>query len=149
MAASIDIVVGSLSHIFALFGLDINWKPGKTEAMLQARGPGSKQLITRYIHEDGIYVPVPVATGSSTTHKLFFVRRYKHLGRFIQAEGGLNSEARWRSQQALSAYAPMAYRVFGSSGINDWLKYLLLYSMILSRLLYMCHTVVPSVGFFC
>ena len=147
MANVIEGVVGDVASIFALFGLEINWKPGKTEAMLHARGIGSNALLARFCHDDGRYVHVPAADGSPGTHRLHIVRRYKHLGGYVQSEGGLLSEARWRAQQAMAAYAPMAYRVFGCPAVCLWLRYLLLQSMILSRLLYMVHTLVPTPKF--
>ena len=41
----------------------------------------------------------------------------------------------------------MAYRVFGCPAVCLWLRYLRLQSMILSRLLYMVHTLVPTPKF--
>jgi len=147
LAEAIEGTVHDVASIFAAFGLVINWKPRKSEAMLHARGAGAKALLSRFAHPDGAYVEVPAVPGADGAHRLHLVRRYKHLGSFVQSEGGLMSEARWRAQQAMAAYAPMAFRIFANSDVCIWLKYILMQSMVISRLLYMAHTKVPTVKF--
>lgn len=75
------------------------------------------------------------------------MRKYKYLGVFKQIDGGLSADATRKSRKAMSSYSPIAHRIFGCNAVSVWLKYLFLHSLILSRLLYGAHTVVPKPKF--
>jgi len=69
LACSIKVLVDEPAVPFAACGLDINWKPGKTEAMLQARGRGARALLESFSHPDGRYMPVPDVHGTGAPQR--------------------------------------------------------------------------------
>ena len=79
--------------------------------------------------------------------KVFFAFEAQHLGVYIQIDGGLFSDAIYKARQGMAVYSAVGHRVFGSLEARTWLKYQLLHSLVLSRLLFNAHLVVPMVAF--
>ena len=63
----------------------------------------------------------------------------RHLGSFLEENGGLMKEARHREQSALNAFAPLAFKIFGSRSVSQRRRINLGKSLVLSRLLYNVH----------
>jgi hypothetical protein len=53
-------------------------------------------------------------------------------------------EVQHRCAKATSAYSPIACKIFGSPKIGVWLKFHLMESLVLSRLMYCVHTLTMS-----
>jgi hypothetical protein len=67
---------------------------------------------------------------------LSVVPKYKHLGSIVPIDGNDMHDSKLRSASALSAYCPLASKVFGSAKVGFWLKLVFLHSLVMSRLLY-------------
>lgn len=76
--------------------------------------------------------------------RLSVVDRYNHLGSFVSTNECLTYDAQHRCSSAVSAYVPIAMRIFGSSHIHKGLKIHFMSSLILSRLLHNTQTWVPQ-----
>jgi len=141
---SIEIVLGCLTKIFKLLHMLINWKPGKTEALLKYRGANARKHLENWRGPDGkLSIPVP----DRPDDKLHIVHGYKHLGGYQNIDGDLCKDARHKAETAMAAYTPISVKVFGSHCIGLWLKLLFLSSLVMSRLLFNVHTVVPTVSY--
>ena len=130
---SIDIMLFTYASVFAKFMLVINWAPGKSEGMLRYRGNGSRQHLDNRRLDGKIKVPLP----KPFEHILLnIVAKYKHLGSIVAMDSNDTYDAKLRSSSAMSAYCPLAAKVFGSCRINLWLKLLFMHALVLTRLLY-------------
>ena len=144
LVARIPVMLDRLVNVFADFGLNVNWKPGKTECMIRLRWPRSGVVFGELCCDGGRQIAV---SGTSPVVHLQIVKRYKHLGSFIQENESLDADALHKSRAALCAYSPLAYRVFGSDARCAWLKFQLMNSLIISRLLNGAHVVCPNTSY--
>ena len=140
--AAINVVLGIIVVAFDDARLEINWKPGKTECLLGYRGRrSSARLDARRIGAHGsLAVRVPGEAGMVVS----VVDSYKHLGVIVQANGGdlLDGQARFKS--AMGAYTPLAMRIFASRVISPAIKFILMWSLVMSRLLFNAHVRTPT-----
>ena len=139
-----------LRKAFDAYGLNINWKRTKTEAILELRGPKAQKIkaaIAAPSGEKGIVnggyrcrhpTKSAVCTPEAPVH-VCIVREYKHLGAIVEQGGGLVKEARNRESAALGAFAPLASRLFGAKAIGRTRRVNLAKSLVISRLLYNVH----------
>ena len=128
--AALTTLLGHLLCVFALFQLDLNFKPGKSEAMLRYRGKNASRHFAALRHEDGFYIDWPVLQG----RKLHVVDRYTHLGTVLSISGSLVPDAIRKAGATTGAYGPLAARVFGSPKISLAVKIALMQSLLLSKL---------------
>ena len=118
LLASVQKLLGSLVHVAKCTHMTINWKPGKTEGMIMLRGKKSSMLREQLRGVSGkIEVPIP---GTSTPLVISSV--YKYLGSMVSMSGDIVADARYKASQAMSAYAPLAIKVFASKSIWVTLK---------------------------
>ena len=83
--ASADAITGKLAlvtaisvDVFQRYGMTLNFKPGKSEALIQWRGPGSEKARRRLtVHEDNL---VHCVAPRSDPVDLRIVSLYQHLG---------------------------------------------------------------------
>ena len=75
---------------------------------------------------------------------LVAVESYKHLGGTINIRGCDLADARHKRDCAMTAYCPISMRVFGSPRISDFLKLHFLESLVMSRLTFNAHIIVPT-----
>ena len=138
LARKLRRAVQILIETFEHYGMSINWKPGKTEAIIIYRGKDAKA------EKSGL------ATSETTGHLSIFpgsdndaqanvVPQYKHLGSVITASGSLVPEARQRMQSAMNAFAPLAMEIFGSKAVGIQRRILLGWSLVVSRLFFNVH----------
>ena len=66
----------------------------------------------------------------------------------MQDNERLGFDAMHKSRAALGAYSPIAYRVFGSDACCAWLKFQVMNSLIISRMLNGAHVVCPTLRTF-
>eukprot|EP00972_Heterocapsa_arctica_P107430 15824670-Heterocapsa_arctica.AAC.1 len=71
--------------------------------------------------------------------KLHIVKKYKHLGSMTCADNSSMAYARARAQSALTAYAPLAFRLFGCERLSISFRMSFVRSLILSRLTFNAH----------
>jgi hypothetical protein len=131
---AIDVIVDALRTAFAAFNLNINWKQGKSEAMLRYRGRHAAKRL------DARRAPRGLGINIDDGNFLHLVGEYKHLGGFIAMNGSIAAEVTHRVSSAMSSYGPLAGKLFGASAVPTALKMAFLRSLVLSRLLYNIHT---------
>ena len=90
--------------------------------------------------------PVVAVPGSDV--KLVVVDSYVHLGSPIAASGSTARLAQDHRINAMKAYAPLATKVFGALQVSLRLREFLLNALVLSRLLFNVHVVVPNKAFY-
>ena len=133
--AAIAQLMTILTTTFGQCHLAINWSKGKTECLLKYRGTGATFAREARRREDGelaIWVP-------EVDKWLLVMDVYCHLGSMLSAAGEAFANVRRRTQMAMTAYTPIAFKVFGSSLIPDRHKLSFLKSLVLSRLLFGLH----------
>jgi len=134
---SIDLMLSILVDTFSKFSLKINWAPGKTEMMLKYRGKHATAALERRRIDGAIAVALPA---NADAKHVVVVDRYKHLGSITSVNNCDMHEAQHRCSEALSAYAPLACKIFGSPKIGAWLKYHFMDSLVMTKLMYCIHT---------
>ena len=72
------------------------------------------------------------------------MERYKHLGTFVTTTGGQVHDAQHRATSAVTAYCPLASKVFGSKYVGEWLKIHFMTSLVVSRLLHNTRLWIPE-----
>ena len=126
----------SLCTVSSSLGLELNFKPGKSEAFLVFRGKNAAKFTRKVFVEQHSSLPLPAVANAD---RLRIVQSYKHLGSVITPDGKPNLDVPNRTSSALTSYAPIAVSVFGSSCIAREVKINLCKSLILSRLLFNVH----------
>ena len=139
--SAIETLLKHVQDHYTVLNLEINWNVGKTEAFLIYRGHEAAQRTRARRPPGGGPLSIPIPGTAST---LSVVSQYKHLGGEIAASGSLVPLAQGRRRRALAAYAPLAMKVFGSCNIVLDLKQWLFQTLIMSRLMYNLHVVVPT-----
>lgn len=137
-----------LIEAFEHYGMTINWKPGKTKAMVVLRGKearahkslmtpksGVKTFVVERIAKKRKRVKTP-----KVTIELNVVDAYKHLGSIVEVSGNLVREARNRERSALAAFAPLATKILGSKMVGLKRRVHLAWALIMSRLFFNVHT---------
>ena len=137
LAAAIDCCTLVLSTTFQLLKLDVNWRPGKTECLVQMIGKHGRDLVEKWRRDDGIPVP-------QCDMRINVVDRYRHLGTMVMANGNDVPNARLRAKSAKEANGPLALRIVGSGHIPAPLKLSLYMSLVESRNSFSMHIAPPS-----
>ena len=70
---------------------------------------------------------------------LRIVECFKHLGTCVDCLGVSPANTQIRTKPALSAYAPLAFKFFGSALISDALRLNFFSSLVVSRLFFNAH----------
>jgi hypothetical protein len=130
----------SLVRIFNLLGMVINRKPGKTECILRYRGKGATAALERTRGNGKLVIKIP----GVSDQVLHVVQHYKHLGGIISADGSLHKDAKHKVDAGMTAYSPIAMKVCGSPHMGTWLKLQFCDSLLMSRLCFNAHIVVPT-----
>lgn len=138
---AVDALLAIVHRIYKLLRLEVNWKPGKTECFLHYRGRGAaRRLQERRAGPDGsLVVAVP---GTAFTIKI--VDRYRHLGGVVCADRSVTADAQSKQRAAMAAYGPLAAKILASPRIDRDIKFNLMWSLVMSRLLFNAHVVVPT-----
>ena len=98
-----------LVTVFGVCHLEINWSAGKSGAILLYKWHGSVIAREKGGQPDGTR-SIPVSPG----RRLRIVQHYKHLGTVVNGIGVSYMHSAGRAAFALSAYAPLAFELFGS-----------------------------------
>lgn len=138
--SAIEIVLSTLICIFRLLQLEINWAKGKTECLLLYRG----KRATRYLQRRRVDGKLWVQVEAYPEVRVHVVTSYQHLGTVTSLPRVGTSDAKHRSDTALTSYVPIANKVFSSQLIGLHLELLFMHSLVLSRLFFNVHVLVPS-----
>ena len=127
---AVDKCLSIITSTFTKYGLSINWRPGKTEALLRYRDKNSAKALDRRRLQCGkVAIRLPPQCGEQL---LSVGDCYMHLGGMVCVSGNN------RSSSALATYTPIAARVFGNRYILEYVKMSFVNSLIYSRLLFNC-----------
>ena len=126
-------------HVFGKFAMCINWAPGKSEALLVYRGASSMKCYSNRVHEGKCSIALPEQCG---VQRLLIVPKYKHLGSITASNGSQVHDAQLRASTAMSSYAPLSVKIFGSEQVSLWLKYIFLSSLVMTSCT-MCNVGIP------
>lgn len=113
-----------ITRLFGELQMQINWKPGKTESLLQYRGKNASAHLDRRRFNGKLMVQVPNA----------------QCGYFVQT-------LRMRASSAMQAFSSLAVKVFSSPEIPAGMSLRFMQSLVLIRLLFDAPVVVPSAAF--
>ncbi|CAK0834692.1 unnamed protein product, partial [Prorocentrum cordatum] len=118
---AIETMIQTVCEMYGRLNFTITWKAGKSECFLVYWGPSATKCLQRrrVLANGGLAVAV-----RALDVMLHVVTQYRHLGSH--------------------AYGPIACKVFGSCVIERDMKFRFMQSLILSRLLYNAHVVVPT-----
>ena len=137
LANTIDCCTLVLSTTLQLLKLEVNWRPGKTECLVQMSGKHGRDIVEKLRREDGsLSIPVP-----QCDMRINVVDRNRQLGTIVMANGNDVPNARLRAKEA---YGPLALRIFGSGHIPAPLKLSLYMSLVESRNSFSMHVAPPS-----
>ena len=134
---AINFLLQELIDAFSMFGFQINWNPGKTEAFVTFRGKHVAEEKRKLFGDNGGLVRLPKGAGAS---HLRVVDSYVHLGSELGADGNPFGDVSRRLAGASASYSPVATKVFGSWQIDISTKLTLASSLVFSRLLYNVQT---------
>ena len=108
LASAIDCCTLVLSTTFELLMLEVNWRPGKTECLVQMVGKLGRDIVEKWRCDDGsLSILVP-----QSDMRINVVDRYRHLGTIVMANGNDVPNARLRAKSAKEACGPLALRIF-------------------------------------
>ena len=128
----IKLVAADLFDWCALFGMTPNTGRGKSEILLQLRGPHSREVRLQVFSGDS--PALEISPQRCPPMKLHLVHLYKHLGAQLHIGTKLLHEIRIRSGMMRTAYNLYRKKVFGNSGLGLKQRGQLLESMIFSIL---------------
>ena len=140
---SLRLLMNIIVNTYLSYALNINFGPGKTEAMLALRGRMAQSILTRILLKFGSTIPLdhsilddPALGG----RRLRIVRIYKHMGTVSDSCTKMNDESKRRSAAMYEEYRPTRSRVYANKGVQSEARISLAESLLHSRLLFNCGT---------
>ena len=144
-ASALDKIIPLIIQAFVLefdkMGLTINFAPGKTECMVKFRGRDAQKILNQRVTSGKLVYNVNGVDGELVAVNI--VQSYKHLGLVTSFSAADTADARRKARSAMSAYTPLAVRIFGSPSIYLSTKLSLFESLIQSRLLFNVQLMYP------
>ena len=132
-----------LIEVFDHYGMTVNWKPGKTEAIIVYRGKKAKDEAAKLVGQDGartFVIPKECqGVDEQSWIRVNVVAQYKHLGSTINGSGNLVPEARQRVKSSMHAFAPLAKRMLGSKSVGLKRRVTIGWTLVISRLTFNVH----------
>jgi hypothetical protein len=123
---------------FDKYGLTINWKPGKTEALIAYRGKRAIGQKDKLVQADGTQA-FAAKTSDGKNVSINVVPQYKHLGTIIDVSRTLVPEAHQRVKSAMNSFVPLARPILGSTSVGAKRKTAMAWSLVMSRLTFNIH----------
>ena len=118
--------------------MTINWKPGKTEALIAYRGKEALRQKTELYQSDSS-CSFAVKLDNREDISINVVAQYKRLGTIIDGSRTLVPEAHQRAKPALNSFVPLAMPIFGSKSIAAVRRTSLAWALVMSRLTFNIH----------
>ena len=116
------------SH-FAERGLTVNFKKGKSEAIVSLCGKGSREQRQRMLEQPTIQI------GQDEGPSLRLEGRYRHLGTYQQCGGGLDQEITFRIASTWTSFRQVRH-LLSRQTMDLQVRLRLMQSLLMSRLLY-------------
>ena len=123
-----NIMEGTQKH-FASKGLSVNFKKGKSEAVVTLCGHGSREIRKQLLQQPFIFF------SDEVKQPLRIEGKYRHLGTFQQCGGGLDQEIAYRIAMTWSSFRQIR-RLLGRHSTDLQVRLRLMQSLLMSRLLY-------------
>ena len=120
--------------VFAEFKLQLNWKAGKSEALVDLRGKGAKASKAWLFAEKESQLDLSVEGRAGPMLRV--AQCYKHLGGMVEAGGGITMEVRHRAGQASSSTTSLINSVLVKPQIPLESRAQMATALISTRLLY-------------
>ena len=115
---------------FKVAGLTMNLGSGKTEFMFKLVGPGAKMAKKRIPRSGGRIFT------TDNVHSCGVVEQYKHVGTVRTPVGNPVQDASVHVSSAMSAYTPLADKVFANRKIDCTVRLRLAAALVFSRLFF-------------
>ena len=116
------------------YGLDLNFAPGKTEALLRLHGRNSTQLRKTLFQEK--FIQIEGSPGDKIA--LSAASHYTHLGIKHTATMNFDTELAYRMARAREALRECRKKILANKVIDPSTRWNLARSLVLSRLLFAC-----------
>eukprot|EP00438_Fugacium_kawagutii_P019278 Skav217568 [mRNA] locus=scaffold1602:704367:710024:+ [translate_table: standard] len=123
-------VMPRIDALFRLYGLTLNYAAGKTETVLQLRGPSAPQIRRALFLTDHGSIDLPHGP------QLRAVTKYQHLGVSFGQSFSIDAELQQRIGRASTAYRQLSKTVFANRHLAVTVRLRLLDVLILPVLLY-------------
>ena len=120
-------------------GLKPNMAHGKTELLLELRGPGSVQL-RRQLAKDGYMLHIDSRYGKVALH---IVGAYRHLGTWLQNGGGVQQDVLTRFAIAHDTLTRFRGQIFANRGLGFEQKKNFFTSLVMSTIVFNCAVWTP------
>ena len=137
LRTAIDVLLNTILAVFGACHLQISWEQGKTEGILRFRGSGALAEREAFRMPDGSLGIDLTPFGSVET--LHLVEHYKHLGTHVDHRDVHVDNALSRVRSALSAYAPLAHKLYGSALVSVRHRLHFFRTLVMSRLTHNLH----------
>jgi hypothetical protein len=132
---TIDTVLEVLLCTFGDMHLELNWKAGKSEAIVVYRGHGAVAARAKLEQPDGkLAIPLPGGRG-----RLLVVSHYQHLGTIICGTGESYLNIARRVSSTMATFIPLAWKLFGNQHLGVRYKVAFAYSLLYSKLFFNVH----------
>ena len=118
-------------------GLQLNYKTGKTEAMVHPTGAGARKIRHDIWHTRGVVLPVVVDQG--VVH-LRLTKAYRHLGTFLQEKSVTTKDRQLRTQGAKQAMGTLMRSFFTKRNVNMATKVKIMDALVTAKFAYNVHT---------
>ena len=116
------------------FGVSLNLKKGKSEAIVHLAGRGSRAVRERlHIHDDGMIAFENIDGLQSFIHTS---PKYKYLGSIFTFHGGCIADIRNRTAQAFTCLRQLMKPIFKNPEVSMWAKRHILHTVVMSRMLF-------------
>ena len=115
-------------------GLQVNFSPGKTEAMLVWRGAKSQELRRHYLSVAHPSIPLLLCNGQ--TAELTLARSYLHLGGLVRDDDCQFEDIDRRRQLAQAMYVRLRKALFFNCNLSASEKLALLFSLVHKKFLH-------------
>ena len=110
---------------------------------MRLRGRKAAKVLKALIDKQRLTIELPPPYSAQQVR---LVEWYKHLGNVVTMGGSMMQEMTNRMTATMSAYIPLAIKIFGSPHVTLELKMQFVDTLLLTRLLYNSHTWVLKPG---
>ena len=128
-------ILQMILDIFGSFGLRLNLSKGKTEILMQHRGPGSPELRRKIFTDDFAQIPVTNLDGPASIR---MVSVYKHLGTVVVASLSIAHDVTCRMAKASANFHQLSRPIFLNRKINVQTRLKLLESLVIPMITFGC-----------
>lgn len=131
-------VVVVVDSVFSKFGLELNYKPGKSEALIVFVGRDSYAARVKLLIEQQSYIIFTNRYG--VVKHLVVTDQYKHLGSKVVVSGSLGPEVTFHFGSMYGAFKGVRSKILKNPGIALKIQVLVIKALLYSEALYQAST---------